>query len=561
MPPTITARDGTQLDTAAVNLARAIRTVESGSKYDTTGKSGEKGAYQWMPGNFENNARKYGLDPSDFSPVNQDKVAYHVIKEYKDRGFTPEQVAAAWNAGEQAAISGEWRSRVGTNRYGVAYDTPKYVSDVVGQFQQLKGQGGNGVLLPPGTQSDSSSLNGYGAPVKPEPTQISPSSQPQIGESGGLVGAIQDLSQGAAKGAIQGLGTGLEGLVRLGGGIEGAIGMKKAQQGAQQSAEAISNFVQQPGLQAENNTEKVGKVIGQAADLVAPLPKVKALVTGVKAAESGLVRAPKEIARIAKTIAPKQTAKEAAAALQRLGGRKGGILRRARINPDPSVHRMAEAVAQHVPNFRSGGSAIENIGHVKKAVSRLAQDLEAKVTESGQNSIYPIRELNSAITKAIQKNDVSIGLKGTQFEKQAVALKDAALQIAREKGGRVSDLLPARKEFDDLVDKIYPNLYDREYSPIRNAVKSVRDAMTDFTEKHLPQDVGLKQSYGNQSKLIRVVENLAEKAVSGAEKEIEVGKSAVGRFVSKHPKITTGISTLVGYRALKEVPVLGDLLP
>lgn len=143
MPQTIKAKDGTELDAGAVNLAKAIRSVESGAKYDISGKSGEKGAYQWMPGNFEASAKQYGLNPADFSPVNQDKVAYHVIKSYKDRGMTPEQVAAAWNAGEKAALDGSWQQKVGTNQYGVQYDTPGYVKNVTGEFQKLKGSTGN----------------------------------------------------------------------------------------------------------------------------------------------------------------------------------------------------------------------------------------------------------------------------------------------------------------------------------------------------------------------------------------------------------------------------------
>lgn len=161
MPQTIKANDGTELDAGAVNLAKAIRAVESGAKYDISGKSGEKGAYQWMPGNFENSAKKYGLNPQDFSPTNQDKVAYHAIKEMKDRGFTPEQVAAAWNAGEKAALDGSWQSKVGVNEYGVQYDTPGYVKNVTGEFQKLKAVKGNtGGYVDP---SQPSHLNNFGA--------------------------------------------------------------------------------------------------------------------------------------------------------------------------------------------------------------------------------------------------------------------------------------------------------------------------------------------------------------------------------------------------------------
>jgi hypothetical protein len=96
---TITASDGTQLDAGVVNLARAIRKHESGDSYTKSGDAGTSlGAYQFnngheaipqggIPSNFKAWATQYGLNPNDFSPVNQDKVAYARVKELKDRGL------------------------------------------------------------------------------------------------------------------------------------------------------------------------------------------------------------------------------------------------------------------------------------------------------------------------------------------------------------------------------------------------------------------------------------------------------------------------------------------
>lgn len=132
-PQTITAKDGTKLDASVVNLAKAIRTVESGGNYDAKGASGEHGAYQWMPNNFEAGAKKYGLDPNDKSPISQDKVAYNTLKEWKDQGLTPAQIAAKWNSGGT-----EWEGKVGTNKFGVKYDVPAYVNKVVDAFRAVK---------------------------------------------------------------------------------------------------------------------------------------------------------------------------------------------------------------------------------------------------------------------------------------------------------------------------------------------------------------------------------------------------------------------------------------
>ncbi len=139
MQPTtqIQASDGTQLDPSVVALAKSIRSAESKNDYNAQGKSGERGAYQWMPGNFEKDAQRFGLDPNDFSPINQDKVAYHALLEDKKAGLTPEQATSKWNSGDPNAYL---QNHTGTNSQGVSYDTPTYVKNVIGQYNGYKQQ-------------------------------------------------------------------------------------------------------------------------------------------------------------------------------------------------------------------------------------------------------------------------------------------------------------------------------------------------------------------------------------------------------------------------------------
>ena len=128
------------VDRDALNLTRAIAASESGDptgkpNYNSSGKSGEHGAYQWMPGNFEAGAREAGLNPADFSPENQDKVAYYQIKKYKDQGLQPWEIASIWNSGSKD----NWKDHKGVNKYGVAYDTPAYVAKVKQHYTNLSG--------------------------------------------------------------------------------------------------------------------------------------------------------------------------------------------------------------------------------------------------------------------------------------------------------------------------------------------------------------------------------------------------------------------------------------
>jgi hypothetical protein len=150
--PTYKASDGTQLDQSVVNLAKAIRTRESGNDYTKMGDADTSaGAYQYnnggtalkpgqVPANFQAWAKQYGLNPDDFSPVNQDKVAYARISDLKSQGLSPEQVAAVWNGG--MGVKDNWQTHKGStviNGKTIQYDTPAYVKGVIGEFQKLKG--------------------------------------------------------------------------------------------------------------------------------------------------------------------------------------------------------------------------------------------------------------------------------------------------------------------------------------------------------------------------------------------------------------------------------------
>lgn len=133
------------LDQDAVRLAQAIRTKESGGNFSARGGSGEFGAYQFTEPTWRAGAQKYlGSADAPLTPENQNKVAYSQIKEWKDQGMRPDQIASMWNSGKPDATG-----NVGVNKFGVKYDTPAYVQGVGQEYQRLKGsqpQGGGGLI-------------------------------------------------------------------------------------------------------------------------------------------------------------------------------------------------------------------------------------------------------------------------------------------------------------------------------------------------------------------------------------------------------------------------------
>ena len=165
-----------QLDQDAVNLAKAIRKVESNDTPTARGASGEFGYYQFMPQTWASSTKKFlGRDvPTDqATPELQNEVAYKQIKEWKDKGYNPGQIASMWNAGPgkpDAYLEGN----KGTNKYGVAYDTAEYARKVAETYQQVKSGAG---YAPPGATPTAQGGIGYPAPVPPQRPEIPMPSQ------------------------------------------------------------------------------------------------------------------------------------------------------------------------------------------------------------------------------------------------------------------------------------------------------------------------------------------------------------------------------------------------
>lgn len=185
------------MDPQVIALAKAIRQTESNNNFTQAGKSGEFGAYQWMPDTWKAHAKTaLGDENAEMTPSNQNAVAYVTIKQWRDQGLNPAQIAAKWNSGSEA----NWESKVGTNAKGVAYDVPAYVKKVTDAYQMFKPQGGANPL---GVQSAQASTGTPGAQQSGGPSfAYSPTDNPltsgakAIGNlPGSLAGFIGNTAQ------------------------------------------------------------------------------------------------------------------------------------------------------------------------------------------------------------------------------------------------------------------------------------------------------------------------------------------------------------------------------
>ena len=154
------------LDPNVVNLAKAIRQTESGGDFKAKGKSGEYGAYQYTEPTWNAASQKYlgsAVKLSDATPEQQNEVTYRRLKEWKDQGKNPGQIASMWNAGEGEpdAYTGKFSNgqpSTGTNKSNVKFDVPAYAKSVATAYQKIKG--GGDVGIDPNNPSS----------VKPQPT-------------------------------------------------------------------------------------------------------------------------------------------------------------------------------------------------------------------------------------------------------------------------------------------------------------------------------------------------------------------------------------------------------
>lgn len=568
-----------QVDPTALALSRAIRSAEGGDYNNTTGDAGtSKGAYQWQPGHFEQAAKQYGLDPNDFSPTNQDHVAYEQIKSELNKGHSQSQVASWWNSGRYDSTGNVGDKTI--NGKVIHFDTPAYVAKVQKAYQEQMQQGGNFVdpskqqtggsfVTPPANTSTTLAEN---TPVE----NTAPKSF--LDEAGGNISnAIQGTANALSDTAQRKINP-LSGILQSAGALAGGVGdvtntalthlpliggvtkggedlIGKVAQGALSTDLGKSAVKGYQGF--EQAHPELAKDIGAGFNIVTALPILKGLSIAKNAAGTGIKTALKGSTDAAlEVVAPKLSAKEVASAITRRGTSTKGILRETTLNPDPKVVELAQTVKSLVPDFNPSKGLVYNVDKIGKVVKSMADELKQKVIAAGADRIYPFKELASRIAQA----EEPLSIRGTAFEKQIRPLKNAVVEIAKKSGGKVSNLLDVRQEFDNLVKKTYPNLYSTENAPMRGAIKAVRDAITGFTEENLPKDIGLRSNLLTQHKLITAMENMAEKASAGVEKEI--GSTALSRFGKRHP-ILKGMVKGTGKAAATGLGVKGamDFLP
>lgn len=513
-----------QLDPQAIALSKAIRDVESHGDFNAKGKSGEWGAYQFMPDTWTAYAKEAGVNAAfgSASPDQQNEVAYRKIKQWKDQGRNVGEIASMWNAGpgkSNAYLEGN----KGVNSFGVEYDTKAYAEKVAQAYQRMKGDVALGRRDAPVPQLGQQIQNkGFIASAGDSLAEAGGKVANAIGDTlsqkinpvsglirgaGGVLGAVGDLTTDVLEHTpvVKDVYKGAENLV-------GSIARGAAESDAGQDAiRAYTDF-------AQRHPELAGN-IGAGVDIATGLPLLKGLKTGVNSVKGAVNTALHgKTDDVLEAVSPALTPKRMAEAIETRGVEKKGLLRDIAIKPDPYDVKVADAVKSSVAGFNPNKPFIDNISATQTVVGNMAKQLKQKVNELGKDRIYSYRELAANLNAIERPLLIATDTTLNNAYNRVIA---KAIEIAKKKGGKVPALLDTRQEFDQFVRKQFPNLYSSDtLTPMRQAIKDVRNAITDFTVKNLPEGAGLKESLLTQHQLITAIENMAEKASKGAGKEI-----------------------------------------
>ncbi len=181
------------------SIVQGLAATENGGKLDLNklqaGKSGEtKSIFQFMPDTWKEYSKETsGKNNLPLNPHNEVQVVTHKVNEWYDKdiqeGYTPKEatmrIASRWNAGEQNPDAYKQNYK-GTNKEGVAYNTPAYakkVADYATKFEENSGvstsntekpqnPSSGGLLALGGSQSQPQQSQGLLPPLMKQARQV-----------------------------------------------------------------------------------------------------------------------------------------------------------------------------------------------------------------------------------------------------------------------------------------------------------------------------------------------------------------------------------------------------
>jgi hypothetical protein len=513
-----------QLDPQVVNLAKSIRQTESGGDYNTPGKSGELGGYQFTKDTWNTEAPKYGINTplSQATPEQQNAVAYNQIKAWKDQGKDVTQIASMWNAGqgEPDAYTGKFSDgspSTGTNKYGVKFDVPAYAKSVATAYQTLKngGQGGQNQLAPgiPSLQVSKSPSNESSQPQEP-------------GLGSELIGRTNDAST-AISNTMSGKINPLSGLIQVGGAAAGGLG-----------------DILNKGLELIPGVKQVEGLIGQGVGALAQTPVGQSVASSIKSFSAAHPELSADIGagfNIATAIpifdglaAVKDVAMDGVAKALQSTAEKGFINDTADIitktatktgpaflEKNPTVlrdmvdRRLIPSIGSN-GTLQTGDAVAKSWSTITDANSQVKAALQgAKYTSVGEDAT-PIldKTLSSYPNSEFTPTDILDNAKELTPQNSALWKKFEAGQAS------MADVNTLRSDLDQAVKSVYANTAQ---APIKKDMGAqLASAMREFVQTNAPET---QQAFQEMTKQFNIQKAL--KLIQGKSPQIGIGDNIV----------------------------------
>jgi hypothetical protein len=569
------------LDIDVVNLSKAIRQVETGNR-PVSGASGEMASrYQYMPATWKSTAQKYlGDANAPLTLENENKATYLKIKDWKDAGYKPDQIASMWNSGKP-----EWQGKVGVNSSGVKYDVPGYVSKVGAEYKKIKGStvapvaAAAAPTITADQQADAATQERYGSVFG-----ANTENPTMLGESAKMLGNLPKSAWNFAKGAIdiinpitiaKNIGkaaTDAKELVREAGGVGKALSFfGKAVPGTAYESfvpEAARGAITAIGGAVKKDDTKIdeGLKTFQRAIVNDPVGQIAPFLMAAKGVAEKAGAGAKFDAAISKVASPVTVPAKAIAqkvASGTAGATKFGIGQATGLQPE-TIAQITESPKAFTKQARA---SVDRLSLGKEVQSAL-QKRQATIAETGE-SYKPIREsvapvkVNAAWLNAAIKGFTGLDIKeGKMLTSGAAKLRESgdvrAIQYLYDtwkpvfnKGKMTAnEFLNFRQDLAGLAR------YDRQIGKSQPVEAFAKAARAKFNEKYRSQLTGLDKldlDFSNQSGEIKTLTkgmvdktgNLTDAAVNRIANAAGKGKDLLlARLEEVSPGITKKIKIL-----------------
>lgn len=539
-PQTSTA---SSLDPQVVNLAKSIRTVESGGNFQAQGKSGEYGGYQFTEPTWNATAKKHGVNVplKQATPEQQNEVAYKQLKEWKDSGYNVGEIASMWNSGKP---DNYLNNHVGINDHGVSYNTPEYAKKVAETYQQLKGQAPqtqqNNAYNPKPFSSGSNPflVDTSGQPQSPTTPQDEGLGTKLMGRANDASTAIQDTKSGKINpisGVLQTAGAvagGVNDVVQKGlelipgvKGLEGLIG-----KGVGKLANTdIGQKVLSKGQELATVHPELAKDIGSIGNIAGAVGTFEGAGAIKNFAKKGLANAFED--RAASSLA-KEVSEVAS---KTIGGRKA----------------LAALGEDGLSTISKGEFAptIETLENGKKVFStKTASDnIENAIAKIDNEMLQPLLENNS--TAAISERMPLADLRKTALADAKDAFIDDSginklFDMIKEKYGDYPTLVQINEAKRTVAKKITESAFGTDmYSTNKLVRNSLQQGVEQGAEKLGLGDVkAINQEMRHLYQAQKVLTKIEGKSA----------RSGLGRIISKYPK-TSGLIKFAGKHVVEGV--------